>query len=222
MIHVVKPLLTADGSYTLLHEELNETYHSRHGAVQESRHVFIQNGLAYSAARGMNPVHILEVGYGTALNAWLTLEYARQHQISVYYHAIEPYPLPEEIWSTLNYVAADQSEDFARLHRTPWNVPVQVIEGFELNKTNSTLEEVDLTATRYDVVYFDAFAPDKQPHLWTYPMLRKVADALQMNGIFITYSAKGEVRRSLLKAGLQVEKLAGPPGKRHMLRAIKV
>ncbi len=218
---IVTPLLTADGSYTLYHRELDETYHSRHGAVQESLHVFIRNGLDFVIARGAQKINILEIGFGTGLNAWLTFQTAIAKHVSIRYTSIEPYALPESLWSKLNYVSADQQQDFARLHRSQWNEQVPIHDLFELTKLNTTIQEANLPASHFHLVYFDAFAPAKQPELWTYNLLARTCRSLCSAGVWVTYSAKGEVRRNLQQCGMVVEKLAGPPGKRHMLRAIK-
>ncbi len=214
-------LLTADGSHTLYHEALNETYHSRHGALQESLHVFIRNGLDYALARGLQEVNVLEIGFGTGLNAWLTFQAAIAANVAVRYTSLEPLALPESLWSKLNYVSPEYKEDFARLHQSEWNKPVHIHNQFELTKLSSPLQEAILPVSHFDVVYFDAFAPDKQPELWTYDMLAKSCRSLCNGGVWVTYSAKGEVRRNLQRCGMAVEKLKGPPGKKHMLRAVK-
>lgn len=217
----VSLLLTADGSHTLYDEELDETYHSRHGAVQESLHVFIRNGLEFALARGLQEIKVLEIGFGTGLNAWLTLQVAMTKNVSIRYTSLEPFALTESLWSNLNYVSTERQEDFARLHQCEWNKPVHLHDQFELTKMNTSLQEASLPASHFDVVYFDAFAPDKQPELWTYDMLAKTCNALDRSGVWVTYSAKGEVRRNLQQCGMVVDKLAGPPGKKHMLRAVK-
>lgn len=217
----VKPLLTADGSYTLYLEELDETYHSRHGALQESLHVFIQNGLEFVIRSGLQNIFLLEVGFGTGLNAWLTFQAARAHGITVHYTCIEPFPLQEAIWSNLNYAPAEQQNDFALLHSSEWNKTVSLNQHFELTKLQTTIQEVRLPESYFHLVYFDAFAPSKQPELWTLDVLSKTTASLQHKGVWVTYSAKGEVRRSLMQCGMTVERLPGPPGKKHMLRAVK-
>lgn len=217
----VTPLLTADGSYTLYHETLDETYHSRHGALQESQHVFIRNGLEFVLSKGLQEVNVLEVGFGTGLNTWLTLQQAITYNIFIRYTAIEPYPLPEQTWLQLNYTPSGHAEDFALLHRSEWNKPVRIHPQFELTKLKTTLQEADLRTSRFHIIYFDAFAPDKQPEMWTFEILNKTCNALCQSGVWVTYSAKGEVRRNLERCGMVTEKLAGPPGKKHMLRAVK-
>lgn len=212
-------ITTADGSHTLRNKQLNETYHSIHGAVQESMHVFIQQGLQYYCQRHHSKeVSILEVGFGTGLNALLTLQYVIENQISVRYTTIEPFPLPEEVWSKLNYGYANGSrEHFKAIHEARWDSEVSLGSGFSVLKMKTMLREVDLEGV-YDVIYFDAFAPAIQPELWDYESLKKVVGALKKDGVFVTYSAKGQLKRDLRTLGLMVDTLPGPPGKNEMVR----
>jgi tRNA U34 5-methylaminomethyl-2-thiouridine-forming methyltransferase MnmC len=219
-------IITADGSHTLFVPSLDETYHSAHGAVQESRHVFIENGLKfllprYPAGRAMN---ILEVGFGTGLNAWLTYMDYEQQNITVRYDAIEPHPLVRELVAELNYIEngnAEHAAVFYYLHDSRWDEPVQVSEPFTLTKYCTTLQEIMFTRS-YDLVYFDAFGPGKQPELWTEAIFMKLFGAMNAGGVLVTYSSKGTVKQALRAAGFEVRRLKGPPGKRHMLRAMKV
>ena len=218
----LKIIVTSDGSHSVLNEALDETYHSRHGARQESVHVFIKNGLEFFSKTN-RAVSILEVGFGTGLNALLSLEYANRHNISVFYTTIESSPLQEEIWSKLNYTdSVEMKEVFSELHRLPWNEEAAVNSSFRLIKLSQTLQDVALGVLAYDIIYYDAFAPSKQPAMWELPVLDKVAQSLRRSGIFVTYCAKGELKRNLRKLGLQVEVLPGPPGKREMIRVAKV
>jgi tRNA U34 5-methylaminomethyl-2-thiouridine-forming methyltransferase MnmC len=212
-------LPTADGSLTLYVAPLDETYHSRHGAMQESEYVFIRNGLLYALAQPRTALYVLEVGFGTGLNAWLTCRLAEARQCFIYYTAIEAYPLPEVWWRQLNY-APHQAEAFAQLHQAAWGTAVRLHPWFTLTKVHTKLEDAQLPAGHFDVVYFDAFAPNRQPELWAPHMLAKTTSALRSGGVWVTYSARGEVRRNLMALGLQVERLPGPPGKKHMLRAV--
>lgn len=213
-------IITSDGSHTLRNNALNETYHSIHGAVQESRHVFIRSGLDYFRQETKaKHVSVLEVGFGTGLNALLTLEYAREHSIQIKYHTLELYPLPVEIWSKLNYGDVE-AKAFADLHEAPWEVECSLTPGFSITKRKVSLLDVKLDV-RCDVIYFDAFAPSVQPALWEYDSLQRVTATLNPGGIFVTYSAKGQLRRDLRSLGLQVETLPGPPGKLQMVRASK-
>lgn len=215
----VELIVTADGSHSLLNKELNETYHSRHGAVQESLHVFIRNGLEYVINSGKERVNIFEVGLGTGLNAWLTLDFARSRNIQVVYHAIETFPLPDAVWQSLRYT---NEETFKFIHQAPWEIPVEVTSVFTLIKLRQPLQQILLNDEQFDLIYFDAFAPEKQPDMWTANVLAKVTEGLNPGGVLVTYCAKGQVKRDLKSAGLIVETLQGPPGKREMIRAFKV
>ena len=215
-------ITTSDGSHTLRNTELNETYHSRHGAVQESVHVFLKNGLEYFChTRKTESISILEVGFGTGLNALLTLKFARERDQQIRYTTLEPFPLPEEVWSKLNYAATDPGEtSFSALHLAEWQREVSLTSRFAILKLRQALQEASFTES-YDLVYFDAFAPAVQPELWTIDSLRKVVAALISGGIFVTYSARGQMKRDLKVLGLNVETLPGPPGKNEMVRGIK-
>jgi tRNA U34 5-methylaminomethyl-2-thiouridine-forming methyltransferase MnmC len=216
----IEIITTSDGSQSLRNNRLNETYHSVHGALQESMHVFIKHGLKhYCEAHPGTNISILEVGFGTGLNALLTLQFAIQNEIHIRYTTLEPFPLPENIWSKLNYGGRLDAEDyFTALHQADFNSEVVVAPQFTLIKIGKGLEEVQLNEV-YDVIYFDAFAPSVQPELWMYDSLRKVTVSLKMGGVFVTYSAKGQLKRDLKSLGLQVETLPGPPGKNEMVRA---
>jgi tRNA U34 5-methylaminomethyl-2-thiouridine-forming methyltransferase MnmC len=168
------------------------------------------------------PLRIFEVGFGTGLNAWLTLVWAEQNQTPVLYHTIEPFPLDEEIYSQLNYGDMDDGifhykPYLQRLHKAPWNEGTVLSEYFNMKKEKSTLAEVKLYPS--DVIFFDAFAPSKQPELWTKEILNKVTDYLNPGGVFTTYCATGELKRNLKELELEVETLPGPPGKKEMTRA---
>jgi len=214
---------TSDGSDSLLNVELNETYHSVHGAIQESVHVFINAGLRYFFRKNNLPkFNILEIGFGTGLNAILTAQALDAEGCHASYTSIEAYPLPQEIWGSLNYGSRLQSDEFfKKLHESPWEVPKQLSTNFTLLKTKVTLQQAALPTGTYHLVYFDAFAPSKQPDMWTFQMLEKITHSLQPNGIFVTYCAKGQLKRDLKTLGLVVETLPGPPGKMEMVRAIK-
>ena len=214
-------ITTADGSHTLRNRSLNETYHSIHGAVQESMHVFIRHGLQYYCEHHQpEVVSIFEVGMGTGLNALLTLQYAAQRDIRIRYTAIEPLPLKEAVWSKLNYADPDKCrKHFEGIHQAEWNREVSLGPGFSILKLRATLQEVELRDV-YDVIYFDAFAPAIQPALWEYAALEKACGNLKPGGVFVTYSAKGQLKRDLKALGLQVETLAGPPGKNEMVRGM--
>jgi tRNA U34 5-methylaminomethyl-2-thiouridine-forming methyltransferase MnmC len=205
---VIKIITTSDGSHSILNTELEETYHSIHGAVQESLHVFIKNGLD---ALARDEVNIFEVGFGTGLNALLAALSNRK----INYTSVEAFPLEEEIYSQLNYEPKDL---LLELHR---NQQLQT-PNFKLNKLHTTLESISLQPSSFDIIFFDAFAPSKQPAMWEFPMIKKVCDSLTSGGLFVTYSAKGQLKRDLRSLGLDVETLPGPPGKKEMVRAKKL
>lgn len=210
---------TDDGSATLFVPELNEHYHSVKGARTESRHIFIDMGLKHS----LNPdPHVLEIGFGTGLNAYLTLLTAYELSRRVHYTGIELYPLNWEIIKELSY-----SNDlfFQQLHTTPWEEEVKITPFFTLLKKNVDFAQINLIScpeNHYDVVYFDAFAPEKQPGMWQQQLFEYLYVIIKSDGILTTYCAKGTVRRALQQAGFMVERLPGPPGgKREILRATK-
>ena len=213
---------TADGSHTLFLPELNEQYHSVNGAITESKHIFID--AAFNYFTGNSPV-VFEVGFGTGLNCLLTaLESAKKGKITNYY-SIEKYPLEREIIDQLNYgeILSEEAQIlFQKIHECEWNKMVRITENFYLEKISNDLLEIELTALpKFNIIYFDAFGPDKQPQLWTIPIFQKIYAQTEHNGIFVTYSAKGEVRRNLMSCGYTMERLPGPPGKKQMLRGIK-
>jgi tRNA U34 5-methylaminomethyl-2-thiouridine-forming methyltransferase MnmC len=221
---VLQIITTKDGSQSLLNPELNETYHSIHGARQESLHVFIKNGLEFVVQQNANrAVKILEIGFGTGLNAWLTAHYAQANNVSVEYTTLEAFPINESIWQQLNYPQSESERDtFYRLHHEPWDQWTEIRPGFMLKKLSTTLQLVSLDHGYFDLVYFDAFAPNKQPEMWELPMLQKTVNALAPRGVFVTYCAKGQLKRDLASCGTEVKTLQGPPGKREMIRAIKL
>jgi tRNA U34 5-methylaminomethyl-2-thiouridine-forming methyltransferase MnmC len=219
----IQIIQTSDGSHSLLNTELNETYHSHHGAVQESMHVFINQGLSFFLS--MHPhqqVRIIEVGFGTGLNAFLTLQNL-QSNVKIHYTSIEAFPLPESIWSALNYASTPiEKETYKKLHEAKWNEPTCINDHFTLLKLNTTLQAIDLSNSVFDIIYFDAFAPNKQPEMWEVSLLQKVVSTLPPAGVFVTYCAKGQLKRDLRSVGLNVETLVGPPGKKEMVRALKI
>lgn len=216
-------ITTADGSHTLRDVDLNETYHSIHGAVQESMHVFITHGLDYFMERHkVKRANILEIGFGTGLNAMLTLQRASKTASDIHYTALETHPLTEEISSRLNYAEVTGGPDqFTKLHKAPWATDVAIAPDFTLLKIKEGLQDVRLKPSYFDIVYFDAFAPNKQPEMWDISLLRKVSGAMRTDGVFVTYCAKGQVKRDLREIGLTVETLQGAPGKEQMIRAGK-
>ncbi|MEO7991979.1 MAG: tRNA (5-methylaminomethyl-2-thiouridine)(34)-methyltransferase MnmD [Chryseolinea sp.] len=219
----IKIITTSDGSHSLFNEELNETYHSVHGAIQESLHVFIQSGLTYFIEKfNSKNISILEIGFGTGLNVLLAVQMAKQLSLSFQYKTLEAFPLEEEVWSKLNYAdALNLKEYFDSLHRVSWEEPHGILPNFQFQKHHIKLQDVVLNPSSFDIIFFDAFAPNKQPELWEINMLKKVTDALRTNGLLVTYCAKGQLKRDLKSLGLTVETIPGPPGKKEMVRASK-
>jgi tRNA U34 5-methylaminomethyl-2-thiouridine-forming methyltransferase MnmC len=215
-----KLILTEDGSHTIFVPELNEHYHSIHGAVQESNIVYLDSGYDYCKA---DPVHIFEAGFGTGLNALLTAARSSVSGRKVLYTSIEKYPLDRMIIEKINYAefAGENGRELYKLiQKAEWGRMVKISESFSLEKIPGDLTTDELSGS-YDLVYFDAFGPDKQPELWKEPVFRKIATVIKDGGVLVTYSAKGEVKRILRSCGLTVSLLPGPPGKREMIRAVK-
>ncbi|WP_224999444.1 tRNA (5-methylaminomethyl-2-thiouridine)(34)-methyltransferase MnmD [Cesiribacter sp. SM1] len=224
--HQQQPQLiqTGDGSHSLYNPALDETYHSHHGALQESQYVFIRMGL--DAWRAKQPhaesLSVLEIGFGTGLNALLALHWALQHKVKVHFTTLEPYPVSLETAKQLNYPQLTEGEkDFLRLHEAPWEEDVLLYDYFILHKKKQKLEEAALAEAAFDVVFFDAFAPNKQPELWEKALLEKTIRFMAPAALLTTYCAKGQLKRDLRDAGLQVETLPGAPGKKEMVRGSK-
>lgn len=217
---------TQDGSHSLYVPDLNETYHSFHGAIQESQHVFIRMGLHYYLdLHRANKVKILEMGFGTGLNALLSYKDLTRKKLKVWYDTIEPYPIDESIWSKLNYVEQLEMQEeigvYEQMHSCNWETKTELSEGYLFTKYKNLLEEIELQSNHYDIVYFDAFAPSKQPDLWKPEQLEKVVESLKEGGVFVTYCAQGQFKRDIKETGLTIETLAGPPGKKEMVRGVK-
>ncbi|MBF9222557.1 tRNA (5-methylaminomethyl-2-thiouridine)(34)-methyltransferase MnmD [Hymenobacter ruricola] len=221
---------TADGSATLYVPALDEHYHSRHGARQESEHVFIEAGLLPLLEAGLGgpcarPLHLLEVGLGTGLNALLTLGRVQTAGAAVAYDALETVPLPPEVVAELAAKWATEAPETVallhRLHAAPWTETHPLAPHFFLSKLPEALEQAALPAAYYDLIYFDAFAPEKQPELWTEAIFAKLCAAAAPGAVLVSYCAQGQFRRNLRAAGWRTEKLPGPPGKREMTRARK-
>jgi tRNA U34 5-methylaminomethyl-2-thiouridine-forming methyltransferase MnmC len=217
-------ITTSDGSHSLLNTDLNETYHSTHGALQESLHVFIKNGFDFVIERKETdaPLEILEIGFGTGLNALLTLQKATAENAKVRYTTIEAYPLEERIWNNLNYTESIGYKNiYEQLHKSMWNEDLVIAEYFTFHKIHTRLETMRLPDNFFDLIYFDAFAPSKQPEMWQLSALKNVTDSMKPDAAFVTYCAKGQVKRDLKSLSLMVETLPGPPGKKEMIRATK-
>ncbi len=197
-------ITTADGSHSLLNEKLNETYHSTHGAIQESMHVFIRSGLQYWIGHNDSKrLSVLEIGFGTGLNAWLTMRHAQENDLSMNYVSIEAFPLEREIWETLNYAEGSGTQElFNELHRSAWAEAHEIVAGFTVTKVRTRLEDLTPEADQFDVIYYDAFAPSKQPEMWSIEMLDKVVKTMRDRGILVTYCAKGQLKRDLKTLGL--------------------
>lgn len=213
--------LTADGSHTLFVPALDEHYHSVNGALQESAYVFINAGLKEIEKE---EIRILEIGFGTGLNALLSLQYTEKiPSRKITYHTIERYPLNREITEKLNYGEAlgpMGTEWFQKIHSAAWDRPVPITDRFILYKIEGDSNSCPLPSM-IDLIYFDAFAPDKQPEMWESAIFEKLYQSASPQALIVTYCAKGEVRRRMQNAGFQMERLPGPPGKRHMLRGKK-
>ncbi len=218
-----KLIKTGDGSHSLYLEDLDENYHSVHGAIQESSHVFIEAGLNYFSKT--QNINIFEIGFGTGLNAFLTLLANSNCSRDVNYHSIEKNPLDIEIIQKLNYsslLCSDgKNELFENLHSARWDEVVSFENKFFLKKITGELQSHQFNSTKFDLVYFDAFGPRVQPEMWTTEIFEKIYKAMNTNGILVTYCAKGEVKRTLKNVGFTLESLKGPPGKREMTRAVK-
>lgn len=217
---------TKDGSKTLLNTELNETYHSRNGAIQESLHVFLGAGFQDFTTQNPHILHIsvLEIGFGTGLNALLTLQKCLDNPaLSVYYETLETYPLNYEQVEKLEYLQQIQDprleEPFEKMHQTEWNKPFAICPNFVLHKKNMSLRDFK-SEQMFHIVYFDAFAPNVQPEMWEIENLKKIKKNMQSKSFFVTYCAKGQLKRDLKELGFLVERLPGPPGKREMTRAL--
>ena len=210
---------TTDGSHTLVLKNLNETYHSTHGARTESEYVFIEKGLGHV---DKDKVTILEIGLGTGLNALLTSLASEGSSQQVCYHTIESNPLSPKILEKLNYPETEmQKKLFDQIHSVEWDRTVKLHNTFEILKINGSWLDHRSPPDLYDIIYYDAFAPSRQPEMWSLPLLEKSYNILKTCGILVTYCAQGQFKRDLRTAGFQVEELPGPPGKAEMVRATK-
>lgn len=223
----VKVIRTEDGSSSLFLPELNETYHSFHGALGESQHVFIRMGLDYWMEQHpeAEEVSVFEVGFGTGLNALLALEASEKRKVRLKFTTLEPFPLDATTTHQLNYgqMVAEGAfeEEFQALHSSLWEEEVHISPHFSILKQACRLEDFQAPADSFDLVFFDAFAPSKQAELWEKALLEKVALLMAPGAVFTTYCAKGQLKRDLKALGLQVETLPGAPGKKEMVRAVK-
>lgn len=213
---------TADGSKTLFIPEMNEQYHSVKGALTESNYVFLQQGFCAHPSESLN---IFEVGFGTGLNALITALEANNSKRRTYFVSIEKYPITQNEILALNYGSLFSKQAtllFQKIHNAEWNKEVSVSDYFSIQKINADLKTYNFPKDeKFDIIYFDAFGPDKQPNMWQNDIFLKIYSACRQDAIFVTYSAKGEIRRNLAACGFEMERLPGPPGKRQMLRGVR-
>ncbi|MDG2431611.1 tRNA (5-methylaminomethyl-2-thiouridine)(34)-methyltransferase MnmD [Flavobacterium sp.] len=212
---------TLDGSTTIHIKDWDECYHSKHGAIQEAEHVFIKNGLSLFKNKSIS---ILEIGFGTGLNAFITFLKGKEFNQVIDYVGVEAYPISAEELASMNYVTELNAEDnnaiFDQMHQIEWENRSKLDQQFSLTKRKQFFDEI-VDENRFDLIYFDAFGYRVQPELWSTAIFKKMYDALVPNGVLVTYAARGVVKRSMIEVGFTVEKLAGPPGKREMFRATK-
>jgi tRNA U34 5-methylaminomethyl-2-thiouridine-forming methyltransferase MnmC len=216
-------ITTSDGSHSVLDTKTGVTFHSKHGAIQESQHIFIQAGLIHLMPK--QQLSILEVGFGTGLNVLLTRLAAESHIVNIYYEAFENKPLDVTEYSGLNYCKIlkrpDLAGSFQQLHLLQWNVPTEWTPGFAINKRKEDIQRASVKGP-FHLVYFDAFDPMVQPELWTAYVFQKIRTYMYKHGVLVTYSSKSSVQRALRSSGFEVTKLAGPPGKREFIRATAI
>ncbi|AUC80676.1 tRNA (5-methylaminomethyl-2-thiouridine)(34)-methyltransferase MnmD [Lacinutrix sp. Bg11-31] len=221
-----KIIITDDGSTTIHIPEWNEQYHSTHGAIQEAKHVYLEHGLAYfCASEGymkQSQISILEIGFGTGLNAFLTAIKAKELNLNCNYVGVEGFPISKEELKALNYSEVLKHENtFNAIHDSEWESSFTISENFNLKKQQKQFSGIT-DKNKFDIVYFDAFGPRVQPELWTEAIFKSMYEAMKPNGVLVTYCAQGHARRAMISVGFTVEKVKGPPGKRHMLRAVKL
>ncbi|AWH74191.1 SAM-dependent methyltransferase [Dokdonia sp. Dokd-P16] len=220
-------ITTGDGSKTIHIAEWDEQYHSKHGAIQEARHVFLMTGVEHYVAQHQDQkeIAILEMGFGTGLNALLTYFEADKYQVSFNYVGAEAYPVSQEEAAAMDYASQLEEEDatsvYNDLHDAAWEKQIVISDHFKLTKRKQRFEDITDSEV-FDLIYFDAFGPRVQPTLWTEAIFTKMFAALKPNGVLTTYCAQGAARRAMQAVGFLVERLPGPPGKREMLRATKL
>lgn len=219
-----KIIVTSDGSHSLEVEEWGETYHSIHGAIQESNHVYIEQGLM--KFMDQEEIKILEFGFGTGLNAFLTLAAVVPKSKKMVYHTIEAFPLTEEEYQVLTFPTllpdfAEGEDLFQALHRTPWDIEVALYPQVKMCKLQTTFETVEPQRNDFDLVYFDVFGYQFQPHLWSEAIFKTAYDSLKEGGMLVTYACRNPIKRNMKAVGFEIEIVPGPPGKREMLLAYK-
>jgi tRNA U34 5-methylaminomethyl-2-thiouridine-forming methyltransferase MnmC len=217
-------VVTADGSKTIFNPAVGENYHSKHGALQESKHVFVKSGLHFFLENNnQTEVSVLEVGFGTGLNFLLSAEYCLENKVSLHYTGIEAFPLSSEMIGSTeygNYVSEPLYSSFIQKYQQSLKAEVMINDYCKLQIVNCKLEEF-IGTKQFDVLYFDAFAAIHQPEMWTTEALEHCCDYLKPGGVFVTYAITGNLKRSMKSLGFDIEKAPGAPGKREMLRAIK-
>jgi tRNA U34 5-methylaminomethyl-2-thiouridine-forming methyltransferase MnmC len=214
--------ISNDGSHTVVSEKYNVTYHSMHGAITESKVVFIDSGLKYLLQKGKSSINVFEMGFGTGLNAFMTALWAEKYQIDVSYTSVEAYPIRADQYHQLNYGdILGNSDLFLNIHHSIWQHKTSISPFFNLLKLETKLQDY-APETLFDIIFYDAFGPGAQPELWDEDITGKLYQMLSPGGLLVTYCAQGQFRRNLKNAGFIVEKIPGPPGKREMTRALKM
>lgn len=218
-------ITTSDGSHSLYNSELKETYHSTHGALTESLYVFIKEGLELLVADGVKEISILEVGFGTGLNALLVWDFALKHpELKIHFETLEPFPLTKSLYQQLNYLEAFSTEvsaeQFQQMHSCDWESKHQLTSSFTFTKHQKELQHFQ-SDRQFNLVFYDAFAPSKQSEMWDMSTLTRTNNVMAPGGVLVTYCAQGQFKRNLAELGMEVETLKGPPGKKEMVRATK-
>lgn len=216
---------TRDGSSSLFVPEINETYHSTHGAIAEAKYVFIKQGIEhYLGINTPKSINILEVGFGTGLNALLTASFIDKISTKINYHTLETTPLSKELIEKLNYTELltdfNSKELLVALHKAEWEALVEISSNFNIKKINQPLTAFK-SETMFDLVFFDAFAPSKQPEMWEGHIFDQLIKMMNQRSFLVTYCAQGQFKRNLKSAGFEVESLPGPPPKKEMVRAFR-
>ena len=220
-----KIVITQDGSSSVYDEQLGQHFHSHFGALQESKHIFIETGWRVASVQNKNEIAVLEIGMGTGLNLLLTYLESIKEEKCVFYETVEKYPLTLKEVMQLNYLSFldvfGVTEFFSRVHSCDWDIIQELTPSFTLLKHHCSALDMIFPVQSFHLVYFDAFSPDVQPELWSYKMFEMISESLKPNGVLVTYCIKGEVKRILKSLGFQIKKLSGPPGKREILQALK-
>ena len=220
----LKIIQTSDGSHTIYDESLNETYHSIHGSINESNHVYVNAGLKQFIYESRKKhVNILEVGFGTGLNFLLLYDFLKKRNIKVHYHTIEPNPLNDSVLEKLNFskIIGSVDEIFKIIHKSKTDELVEIDKKITFLKSVDTIENIKLKERKYDIIFFDAFAPSKQPDIWSYNNLNKIHSSMGEDSILVTYCSSGKFKKTLHDLGFKVEVLDGPKGKKEMVRVRK-